>query len=476
MTANPFGVRAPRLPWLALLGVSAAAAAILSASAADAIPRPVGQVRGAATSPFVKAQGTQLVLNGHPWQFVGFNDYQLTSEPNGWTCGGALSDTELAQVLDQIKNESASAVVRTWFFQSYWSPGNWSAFDRVLNAAAARGLKVIPTLGNQWGDCEPWLNGVRPYKTRTWYTSGYLQPDYGYNLSYRDYVAAMAAHYASNTTIAFWQLMNEAEAAEDTSATCWQLQASDALRSFSDDMTSVVKAADPNHMVNLGTMGLGQCGTAGSSQYKNIYGGRLDLCEVHDYGPGALSGNQWDGMAVRIEDCKALGKPIFVGEAGIDASVQPDWTSSGTVTPQTLQQRADFFDQKMTAEFGLGYSGFLIWEVNRWYSAADEVGPGDPTAPVMARRQHALDVANNPLGSMQITPGDPISSLTAAPPADAAATNPAPVGSADGAGGNGPTRPRPDGSVWTPPALWAMTGWHPATTTHAAFRWSHPLR
>jgi hypothetical protein len=241
-------------------------------------------------------------------------------------------------------------------------------------------------------------------------------------------------------------------------------------------MTTVIKAADRNHLVNLGTMGLGQCGTAGSSQYKNIYGGKLDLCEVHDYGPGALSGNQWDGMAVRIQDCKALGKPIFVGEAGIDASVQPDWTSSGTVTSQTLQQRADFFDQKMTAEFGLGYSGFLIWEVNRWYSAADEVGPGDPTAPVLARRQHALNLANNPLGSLQVTSGDPISSLTAAPPADVVVISPAPVATGPGAGGDAPTPPRSDGSSASWPALWAMTGWHPTTTTPNAYRWSHPLR
>ncbi len=132
-------------------------------------------VHAAAASPFVTANGTQLDLNGRPWDFTGYDAYQATSVSNGFNCGGSYSDQQLNTLFAQMRTNSASTVVRTWFFQSYGGPNNWSQYDRVLNAAAANGLRVIPALVKQWGDCEPWPNGVRPYRTLAWYQSGYTQ-------------------------------------------------------------------------------------------------------------------------------------------------------------------------------------------------------------------------------------------------------------------------------------------------------------
>jgi hypothetical protein len=79
-------------------------------------------------------------------------------------------------------------------------------------------------------------------------------------------------------------------------------------------------------------------------------------------------------LATRIEICHNLGKPIFIGEAGIPRDTG-------------LQSRADMFAQKMNAQFAAGIVGFLAWN----YAEADQIldhiydiRPGDPSLPVLA--------------------------------------------------------------------------------------------
>jgi len=314
-----------------------------------------------------------LTLNGAPFRFVGQNSYRLASLPGGYTCGGELSSADLGTLLDQAKAAGAT-VVRTWFFQSYYqgSGRTWTALDRVLDAAATRGLKVIPVLTNQWPDCE------FTAKDDAFYTTGYRQAGYGYDLSFRDWARTVATRYAGRSTIAFWQLVNEAETRSD----CYTGQA---LRAFADDMAGVLKAADPNHLVSLGTLGSGQCGATGDT-YQYVHAGAIDLCEVHDYGAPsvAIPGDQWNGMQRRIDQCAALGKPFFVGESGILANVG---SGDGLVSPTTLAQRAAYFAAKMTAAFAAGVDGYVLWErmlpdraTMHGFGPADfGVGLNDPT-------------------------------------------------------------------------------------------------
>src|SRR5579864_9182138 len=237
-------------------------------------------VSRAAASPFIEAQGTHLTLNGADYTFVGYNDYRATSMPGGYTCGGASSDAELDHVMAQIQSASGGTILRTWFFQSYenGSTNNFAAFDRVLSAAAAHGIRIVATLSNQWGACEP----GHAYHTLSWYQAGYLQPDSGYALSFKDYAVSMAAHYANDTRIAFWQLVNEAEAKSSSGGSCDESAAASALRNFGDTVTQAIHSVDPNHLVSLGEMGGGQCGMAGSD-YTYVHSGDVQLCEYHDY-------------------------------------------------------------------------------------------------------------------------------------------------------------------------------------------------
>ena len=307
----------------------------------------------AAAAGFVEAGGARFELDGRPWRPIGYNQYRLTSQPGGYVCDpgyGAISDASLGRRLDEMRDAGANTV-RTWFFQSYYEGGGWAPFDRVLRAAAARGLHVVPALVNHYPDCEPPSGGT---KSIGFYESAFRSPGYGYKLSFEEYARLVADHYAADRTVAFWQLVNEAEACGSGGPA--------ALRSFASEMRAQLRAVDRNHLVSLGTIGTGQCGTTGDD-YRTVHE-VVDVCEVHDYGAPqtALPGDDTNGIARRVRQCTDLGKPIFVGEAGIQSDVNADGGSSGTTTAEALRRRAEFFAAKIGAQLRAGMDGYLIWD------------------------------------------------------------------------------------------------------------------
>jgi hypothetical protein len=365
----------------------------------------------ASSSGFVSSSGTVLTLHGLPWQFVGFNDYQLTSMPGGaYFCGRPTDDATMNSVLQDAK-KSGATVIRTWFFQSYydtnsqgaWIQPTWAAFDRVLNAAASYNLKVIPVLVNEWQSCEP----PSTNKNLGFFQTGYEQADsYGYPLSFKAYATTVARHYADNTHIAFWQIGNEMQNYTDAGCDSYAESAgASALRAFADDMTATIKAVDPNHLVSLGTAGGGECGLS-VTDYQYVHSGAVDICDYHDYYnvTQAMPDDGYNRLAQRIAQCQALNKPIIVSESGIAADVDANGQDTGTVTSVTLQNRASFFQAKLAAAFNRGIVGYVLWEKEQDASNSAEnfnhglfeIGPNDPTNWITASMARRLRRDSNP--------------------------------------------------------------------------------
>jgi hypothetical protein len=272
-------------------------------------------------------------------------------------------------------------VFRTWFFQSQATRDgvrDWSAFDHVLSRARKRGFKVVATLVNQWGECEGWDSYTEGYKTESWYQTGYrtLPSSPGMPATYRAWVSEVVARYRDNPEILAWQLVNEAEAKTAYDGSCSDTAAT-TLRSFAADMAALVKSIDPNHLLSLGTIGSGQCGAAGD-EYKALHSvPGIDLCEYHDYQAGAMPGDEWNGLPVRLRQCGELQKPLFVGEVGIKTS---------DVGSQL--RRAGLLASKLDAQFRAGVVGVLAWN---WRDEPHggsspfgyEIGPGDPALAVL---------------------------------------------------------------------------------------------
>lgn len=319
----------------------------------------------AGSSQFVTRDGSQLMLAGQPFRFTGLNIFNATSRDN---CGPTMGE---GPALDQALTAwgTGKTVMRTWFFQNMATRGgarDWAAFDHTLTVARAHGVRVIATLGNQWGECEQ--GGFKP---ASWYAGGYRTDQTGGIVAYRAWVQEVVSRYKNDPTILAWQLMNEAEAAPANRDGC-DPNGTAILRAFADDIGGLVHSLDSRHLVSLGTIGSGQCGTSGDD-YEHVHAsGGIDLCEYHDYDNVlAMPGDQWNGLALRINQCKRLGKPLFIGELG----AKPSEVGGA-------QARADLFARKLTASFQAGAAGTLVWA---WQSTDGyQVGAGDPVLRALA--------------------------------------------------------------------------------------------
>ncbi len=331
----------------------------------------VGSSPGTAAPPgFVGRSGTDLELDGQPYRFSGINIYNANNLSGCWYAMG--SGSTLDDSLSAISSTGGPKVIRSWFFQALATAGgarDWSAIDNTLAVAAAHGTRVIATLGNQWSDCDGPGGGAGSYKDHAWYTGGYTEPDPGGTGSYRDWVAEIVDRYKNDPTILAWQLLNEAEVKPSEGSSC-SPDAAVTLKDFADDVSGLIKSIDANHLVSLGTIGGGQCGAQGA-EYQDVHDlATIDLCEYHDYGSPTtpMPGDQWNGLQVRVDQCNALDKPLFIGETGIRQEDLP-----------TLQSRANAFRAKFGAQFLAGVDGELVWAWNKDGSAGSyDIGPGDP--------------------------------------------------------------------------------------------------
>jgi hypothetical protein len=327
-------------------------------------------------SAFVTRTGAQLMLDHQPFRAVGMNIYNANS--NGW-CNFAMDGTLVDDALTSIGN--GQTAIRAWFFQQLATTNgqrDWTAFDRTLAAAKAHHVKVIATLVDQWGPCGVTRPNVEDFKDTTWYTQRYKEPDPIGTVSYRDWAQEIAARYKNDPTVLAWQLVNEPEVQPYAGAGCEDEAASAAiLQDFAADVSGAIRSVDPNHLISLGTIGSGQCGAQSTDYVAVMNIPTLDLCEFHDYNPAdAMPGDQWNGLATRIEECNALHKPLLVGEIGIKPSD----------VGGTLADRARAIAGKFCAQFSAGVAGALVWNWDSHGSLANsfEVGPGDPVLALFA--------------------------------------------------------------------------------------------
>lgn len=313
---------------------------------------------------FVQRDGTQLTLNGQPYRFEGMNVYNVAS--NGGCVPYLNPDTALQEI------GPGQNVFRFWAFQQFVvSNGqfNWAPFDQVLAAAAAHGERVIMDLTDEWDYCD---GGV---KTMAWYQSGYKDTVYpGDIVPYRQYVADVVARYKDNPTVMMWELVNEAQAGGTGSCPA-EPGPFDALMSFGEDMGSLVKSIDPNHLLSFGIQD-DSCGDwAGDYKALNAIP-TIDVCTFHDYNyPTDPMGNPTaPNLQTAVTMCHADNKPIFVGEIGIDPA---------TISPSTLQERADLFQAKFNAMTQAGVVGELLWDFAPEDQGSFEIGPGDPALSIL---------------------------------------------------------------------------------------------
>ncbi|MCK9893721.1 cellulase family glycosylhydrolase [Frankia sp. AgB32] len=321
---------------------------------------------------FVGTSGGQLTLDGGPARLAGLNVWNANENPQSRRYCGTPPD------LSAAGSEFGPGVraVRIWFFQRLATTPDgvrdWTTFDNTLHAAAMNHLRVIAVLGNQWADCEGYDSAEAGYKTEQWYRQGYWQDHPpGQPATYLEWAREVVDRYQNDPTIMLWQMVNEPEDAVALGGSC-PSDASEVLRAFVQDVGRQIKAIDNRHLLGMGTVGSGQCGTAGG-EYVDLNADQyIDIADYHDYSLDVVPGDQWNGLATRAREMTELGKPLIIGEMGVIPS------QVGGV-----QARAALLGSKIYADFQLGVQGALLWA---WRPAAlggtnpdgYDIGPGDP--------------------------------------------------------------------------------------------------
>ena len=322
----------------------------------------------------IAAHGQALEIGGVPTKFTGVNAYQLaTSWGINAGCGPMASHAQIDAFFASLPPDS---MVRFWAFQGTMATNvhtdqlDWSPLDYVFAEAAKYHVYLIPVISGQGGSCDE-----NHWNDPAWYSGGFKDV---YNspsnsdgreltpLSYWVYMNALVNRYADSPALGMWEPMSEAEASSCPASfepsncsgnqTCpKEAAAATALKYFLTAVGERIHAHDPKHLVEEGLLGGSQCGASGSD-YENVGASPgIDVLSVHDYyGPVPLGGGPSDGIATRLAQAKALDKPIITGEAGIVAG-------EGQSNCMSLQQRATDMSEKMTAQFALGDSAFLIW-------------------------------------------------------------------------------------------------------------------
>lgn len=381
--------------------VVAAASAVFAVLVAAAVIAGVAAGREDPADHFVTRSGTTLEVDGENFRFTGFNLYDAAAS-DVYSCSPStrLDDKELREALGSIR-ESGGTVVRFWAYQTYTDGGtDFSGTDRLIDAARAEGLRVLPVLEDGPGNCSTGESG-RPLSSvsdDTWYSEGYRLPLGTAAVPYREYVARIAAHYRHEPAVLAWSLVNEAETQRR------EADGTSALVGFARDVSAVVRRVDPNHLITVGTQSNGAPGASGAD-FTDLYGlPDVDLTEVHDWGTWgaddqAMPGAGSDGDLPQADECQPpdspiacsfvlaaqLGKPLVVGEAGIAATDAAERT-----------RRANWFAAKIDAAFRAGAAGYLVWQLNRLNTDgyAVVVGAEDPLVQVL--RQAATRWSTSP--------------------------------------------------------------------------------
>jgi mannan endo-1,4-beta-mannosidase len=329
---------------------------------------------------FVRAAGTELLVGGKRFAFVGANFDGIHGDEQR----GRLDDVLAAMTEDGITvgrqwvvGEDAAGACQRGLKPYLFRCGpdgfleeTYQQLDRVLVRARERGIRVILTLSNQWGD----YGGIPMYlRWAGLPTDGsggdafYSDPKVqGFFLAGLDRLlnrvnSVTGGRYIDDPTIFSWELMNESSINTAAGAA--------ARRRWIVEMARYIKARDPNHLVAAGLRGY----ALQSQRQEWIEVHRLpevDYCDSHLYPQEESQITSWELLRDFLTDRAHLAravirKPLIIGEFGFRTDGAPMWLGV---------QRGEWVARLLLHVRAQGAAGALVWIYQPFFSKPRDYG------------------------------------------------------------------------------------------------------
>lgn len=355
------------------MALSAVAVTVLTACAGQAPPDASPTDLPAAAAGRTGTSGTSLTLDGRPWWPIGINAYQLGTR---WDINaGCGAQVDLDDYFGRLPENSLTRVnvYSSMAVDKATGALDFRALDAVFDAAARHRQLLVAVLTGGEGACE---SGY--FKDHDWYVRGWRTavPD-GVPMSYANWLDTAVRRWGASPALAGWTAVGEPEPSNCTSRECeWESRvcppdAAAVLREFFDDAGARIRALDPDAVIWTGRAGGGQCGSMGDEYQMVGESPGVDVLEFHAYDDGlALPGDSFNGLQRRIDQARAVNKPLVVAELGITAG-----------SCLSLPARAAQVSDLVAAQRARGTAGVLFWSFvpdPRNDQCTLDIGPRDP--------------------------------------------------------------------------------------------------
>ncbi|KAL4994913.1 mannan endo-1,4-beta-mannosidase C [Aspergillus recurvatus] len=224
---------------------------------------------------FVTTKGNKFQLDGKDFYFAGTNAYYFPFNNNQTDVELGLSaakeaglsvfrtwgfnDKNVTYIEDGLPNYGGEGAGATEVVFQWWESGtstiDLEPFDKVVDAAAKTGIKLIVALTNNWAD----YGGMDVYTVNL---GGRYHDDF-YRLpqikkAYKRYVKEMVTRYRDSPAIMAWELANEPRCGADGVRNLPRSEdgcSPELLTSWINEMSSYIKKLDPHHLVTWGGEG-----------------------------------------------------------------------------------------------------------------------------------------------------------------------------------------------------------------------------
>lgn len=318
---------------------------------------------------FITTSGTNLMLNGKVFNFVGFDAYGMEGCYYGYAWSTAQLDAYFAGL-------PANSMTRIWAEET----DGTAVLSNIVAQATKYNQHLILSLSNEDGTCDPNAdddNGNGGASLQ------YYQSDWQTILV--PWIKQVVPMFANDPAVAMWEIGNEpglyVSVPEST------------MQSFLTGVATAIHAETPNQLVESGVGYTYNTNSENGNEasYQEVQSSpEVNVLDIHDY----IEDNDGNGTILSPdyttaqEAAKALNKPFIVGEAGVETS------TDGTSCQMTSdQQRLTYLLTDKTTDYfnGIGpngagspaMSGIMYWDAEpsqaSWVGSCTwEIYPTDP--------------------------------------------------------------------------------------------------